>query len=151
MSTTTATPGTAPRPDDLDDEALIAAFEGEGFAAGSFHHSHHLRLAWAYLERHPILEVLGRFAASLRRLAAAAGQPGLYHETITWAYVFLVNERRAAPGQEDWGSFAARNRDLLAWHPSLLEARYYRPDTLWSDRARRAFVLPDRGLDSSTA
>jgi hypothetical protein len=28
----------------------------------------------------------------------------------------------------------------------VLETRYYREETLWSDRARRAFVLPDRSL-----
>jgi hypothetical protein len=77
-------------------------------------------------------------------VATAAGKPGLYHETITWAYVLLVNERREAPGTEDWPAFAARNPDLLAWRPSLLETRYYRGATLWSDRARRVFVMPDR-------
>lgn len=129
-------------PDDLGDDALIAAFEGPGFAPGSFRHRHHVRLAWAYLERRPLLEVLDRFTTGLRRIAAAAGKPEIYHETLTWAYVLLVQERRR-PG-EDWPAFACGNADLLAWGPSLLEERYYRPETLWSDRARRVFVLPDR-------
>jgi len=129
-------------PDDLGDDALIAAFEGPGFAPGAFHHRHHVRLAWAYLERRPVLEVLDRFGRGLRRMAAAAGKPELYHETLTWAYVFLVQERRRPGG--DWPAFASGNADLLAWGPSLLEERYYRRDTLWSDRARRVFVLPDR-------
>jgi hypothetical protein len=130
--------------DALDDAALIAAFEGEGFDAGAFHHAQHVRVVWACLERWPASEVLPRFAAGLRRVATAAGKPGLYHETITWAYVLLVNERRAPPGTEDWPAFAARNPELLAWRPSLLETRYYRAETLWSDRARRVFVMPDR-------
>ena len=71
------------------------------------------------------------------------GKPGLYHETITWAYVLLVNERRAPAGEEDWPAFAARNPDLLAWRPSLLETKYYREETLWSERARRV-VRPAR-------
>jgi hypothetical protein len=132
--------------DHLTDDALLQAFEGDGLAPGSFRHRHHVRTAWIFLERHPLLEVLARFTAGLHRLAAAARKPGLYHETITWAYVLLVNERRAAPGAEDWPAFAARNPDLLAWKPSVLEARYYREETLWSDRARRTFVLPDRPL-----
>lgn len=33
--------------------------------------------------------------------------------------------------------------DLLAWQPSILD-RYYRAETLDSDRARRTFVMPDR-------
>ena len=132
-------------PEHLSDAALLAAFEdeGEGFAAGSFRHRHHVRLAWAYLERHDLADVLPRFAGGLRRLAAAAGKPGLYHETITWAYVLLVNERRLERGQEDWVAFARRNADLLEWRPSILERRYYRGETLWSEEARRRFVMPD--------
>jgi hypothetical protein len=138
-------PATASPLDALDDDALLAAFEGDGFEAGAFHHAQHVRVVWAYLRRRPVLEVLDRFAAGLRRIATAAGKPGLYHETITWAYVLLVNERRAdgQEGTECWSAFAAGNPDLLAWRPSVLESRYYRAETLWSERARRVFVLPD--------
>ena len=132
--------------DDLTDGALLLAFESGELDPGGFHHRHHVRTAWALLERRPVLEALSVFTAGLRRLAAAAGKPGLYHETITWAYVLLVNERRAWNGIEDWPAFAARNPDLLEWKPSVLEARYYRGETLWSDRARATFVLPDRPL-----
>ena len=132
--------------DDLSDDALLLAFDEGTLPAAAFHHRHHVRTAWALLERLPLLDVLARFTAGLRRLAAAAGKPGLYHETITWAYVLLVNERRAANGAEDWPAFEARNPDLLEWKPSVLEARYYRGETLWSDRARSTFVLPDRPL-----
>jgi len=130
--------------DDLTDDALIRAFDDGTLPPGAFHHRDHVRTVWLLLERHPALDVLARFSAGLRRLAAAAGKPGLYHETITWAYVLLVNERRGAPGTEDWPRFAARNPDLLAWKPSVLETRYYRAETLWSERARATFVLPDR-------
>ena len=132
--------------DDLADDALLLAFEDGTLPPGAFHHRHHVRTAWILLERRPVLDVLAGFTAGLRRLAAAAGQPGLYHETITWAYVLLVHERRAAARGEDWPAFAARNPDLLAWKPSVLEARYYREETLWSARARETFVLPDRPL-----
>ena len=87
MSTTAATGPSVGTPlDDLADDALLAAFEGGSVAPGSFHHRHHVRMAWVYLDRRPVLDVLARFAEGLRRLAAAAGKPGLYHETITWAY-----------------------------------------------------------------
>jgi hypothetical protein len=141
--TETAVP---PAPDEVDDEALVAAFDTHGFAPGSFHHRDHVRLAWVLLERATLMETLGRFTSGLRRLAREAGKPQVYHETITCAYVILVQERRAAVGKEDWPAFAARNPDLLAWKPSVLEAKYYREETLWSDRARESFVLPDRGL-----
>jgi hypothetical protein len=144
---TTAPAGTPVDLDDIDDDALVRAFEGGTLPPGSFHHRHHVRTAWILLQRRPVLEVLSVFTAGLRRLAAAAGKPGLYHETITWAYVLLVQERRAAAGlAEDWAAFAARNPDLLAWKPSVLESRYYREETLWSARARETFVRPDRPL-----
>jgi hypothetical protein len=146
MSAPATPPAVGVDPERLDDEGLLAAFETTAFAPGSFHHRHHVRVAWAYLERRHVLDVLARFCAGLRDLAAAAGQPGLYHETITWAFVLLVNERRADVGTEDWEAFAQRNPDLLAWKPSVLERRYYREDTLWSDRARGRFVMPDRGM-----
>jgi hypothetical protein len=130
--------------EDLTDEALLLAFDEGTLPPGAFHHRDHVRTAWILLERDAALNVLARFSAGLRRLAAAAGKPGLYHETITWAYVLLVNERRAAPGAEGWPAFAARNPDLLDWRPSVLETRYYRAETLWSERARATFVLPDR-------
>jgi len=39
--------------------------------------------------------------------------------------------------------FVARHPDLLTWKPSILD-RYYRPETLGSEIARRVFVMPDR-------
>jgi hypothetical protein len=69
--------------------------------------------------------------------------PGLYHETITVAYLLLINERLSGNRDLDWETFAARNRDLLAWKPSLLD-RLYAPETLASDRARDVFLMPDR-------
>jgi hypothetical protein len=80
----------------------------------------------------------------LKRFAAFNGHPGLYHETITWAFLFLIHERMAdGEESETWEAFAARNQDLLTWKPSALD-RYYDPETLQSERARRLFVLPRR-------
>ena len=87
-----------------------------------------------------MLAALERFTRALKRFAGAQGRPELYHETITWAFVFLIHERMRE--QEDWESFVAHNSDLFAWQPSILD-RYYRAETLASSRARAAFVLPD--------
>ena len=46
---------------------------------------------------------------------------------------------------KDWGTFREANDDLFARKPSILE-RYYAPETLKSEAARRTFVLPDAGL-----
>jgi hypothetical protein len=124
----------------VNDREFIEAFESA--TLDEFHHADHVRAAWCYLRSSPLLVALGRFTTSLKRFATAQGKPQLYHETITWAYLFLIHERLR--DGEEWDGFAARNGDLFEWRPSILD-RYYRPDTLSSDRARRAFVPPDAG------
>jgi len=145
------TPVTIPAGEDAGpspDETFRAAFRDGSLPAEQFPHREHVRMAWLYLDRHPTAEALLHFSADLRRFAAAKGDAGLYHETITWAYVLLIAERRAdAPAGETYAEFAARNPELFVWRPSLLE-RYYRAETLASPRARAAFVLPDR-LDAA--
>jgi hypothetical protein len=86
---------------------------------------------------------LTEFPRALKGFAAAKGKPSLYHETITWAFLFVVAERQARCPAESWQAFAAANGDLLAWKPSVLD-RYYENETLASELARRIFVMPDR-------
>lgn len=128
----------------MSDDELIAAFERGEVPDGGFHHAQHVRVAWCYLRAHPLPDALVRFTGRLRAFAAAQGQPQLYHETITVAFVLVIAERLGGePTAAAWESFAARHPDLLAWKPSVLD-RYYTPETLWSDRARASFVMPDR-------
>ena len=128
----------------IDDKVLIDAFEAGTEPPGGFHHREHVRVAWYYLQHAAFADALVRFSNNLRRFAAARGKPGLYHETITTAYLLLINERLDGDDRKlPWPAFAERHADLLTWKPSALD-RYYRPETLMSDRARRTFVMPDR-------
>ena len=132
----------------MTDAEFLASFEDSSLPNSAFHHRDHVRLAWLYLRRHSPLEALTRFADGLRRFATANGHPGLYHETITWAFLLLIRERMERGDHGDtaagsWEEFAAANPDLLTWKPSVLD-RYYRPETLGSELARRIFVMPDR-------
>jgi hypothetical protein len=123
----------------MSDAELVERFERGDVA--QFHHPDHVRVAFAYLRTMPLLDALRAFAAALRRFAAAHGQPQLYHETITWAFLFIIHERmQRAPGVE-WEEFIAANEDLLRWKPSVLES-YYPAEVLQSELARRVFVLP---------
>jgi hypothetical protein len=125
------------------DDDFIARFEDCTLPNAEFHHRDHVRLAWLYLRREPVLGALTRFTEGLKRFAHANGHDGLYHETITWAYLFLVHQRIATgPADESFESFTARNPDLLTWRPSIL-AGYYRDETLASELARKLFVFPD--------
>ncbi len=125
-----------------DDRDFLARFEAG--AIEPFRHRDHVRMTWIYLRHHPLAEALERVTSGIKRLAATAGKPSLYHETITWAFVLLVNERMERTGRNaTWAEFVSDNPDLLTWRPSVLD-RYYLSETLASDLARRVFVLPDR-------
>lgn len=127
----------------MTDAELIAAFEAGRAPDSGFHHADHVRVAWIYLGRMPLLDAAAVFVANLKRFAAAQGKPGLYHETITLAFLLLIHDRIAARGRGvSWDAFAAANPDLLAWRPSILD-RYYRAETLESPRARETFLWPD--------
>ena len=128
----------------MTEDELVDGFETCTLPNGSFHHPDHVHVVWSYLRRMPLAAALERFQAALKRFAAHHGKPGLYHETITCAYVVLVNERiQTGPEVSDWQDFADHNPDILAWRPSILD-QYYRRETLESELARRVFLFPDR-------
>src|SRR5215831_7280455 len=101
----------------MTDDELVRAFEAA--ALDAFPHAEHLRVAWCYVSREPLLAAIARMRAGLQRFAAAKGKPDRYHETITVAFVLLVADRwRDGESSE---AFALRNPDLLQWPcPALL-------------------------------
>jgi hypothetical protein len=127
----------------MTDQELIQRFEDAAVAEDSFHHADHVRLAFAYLSRFPVLQALDRFCTALKRFAAARGKSQLYHETITHAYFFLIRERMARGQSANWDEFARANPDLFVWKNGIL-ARYYREETLQSELARAVFLFPDK-------
>lgn len=125
----------------MTDAEFLDAFEACTLPAAEFHHRHHVRVAFLLFQREPFITAAGRFIVSLKRYAASLGSPGLYHETITWAYLVAIHERMSRSVTADWEAFAADNVDLF--DKSFLN-RYYRPETLQSELAKRVFVMPDR-------
>ena len=126
----------------MDDREFITAFEACTLPPSEFHHRDHVRLAWIYLREDDLLPALTRFATSLKRYATSLGAASKYHETITWAFLFLIHERMQHTPGKDFATFAQWNEDLFAWKPSVLE-RYYTPGLLGSELARTTFVMPD--------
>ena len=124
------------------DRAFAEAFRDTSLATSAFHHRDHVRMAWIYVREFGA-DATVRFAEDLQRFARAKGVPGLYHATITTAYLALVAERDALAPLDSWEAFAAAHPDLLTWKPGVLD-RYYSVERLGSPMARRQFVLPDR-------
>jgi hypothetical protein len=125
---------------DLDDDRFLAAFEATALDAACFRHREHVRIGYLYLRHNDFDTALQRVAAGIRRLAAAAGVPGKYNETITVAFMALIAERLWEGGDHGgFPGFAEANADLMTMDVLY---RYYPRDLLWSECARRSFILP---------
>ena len=126
----------------MDDAELISSLECCTLAESAFGHANHVRVGYLYLRRFEFSQAISLMAKALRAYAAAHGKEGLYHETITVAFIALINERLTRGGdQGGWAAFAAANADLL---DKNILSRYYRPETLQSPIARKVFILDER-------
>jgi hypothetical protein len=121
---------------------LLDRFVDTTLPASEFHHAQHVQVAWLFVRQHGMPAALTEFPAAIKRFAVAKGAPGLYHETITWAFLLLIADREARNPAESWEAFAAANPDLMTWQPSILN-RYYSQELLASELARRTFLMPD--------
>ncbi|MGB7282452.1 MAG: hypothetical protein WBE13_09345 [Candidatus Acidiferrum sp.] len=128
----------------MTEDQWMEEFEKCSLANGSFHHADHVKMAFLYLQKFPLVEALGRFSSALARFAAAHGKASIYNETITWAFLLLIRERMArARAPQTWPEFSARNSDILRWDDNVLK-RYCRPETLQSELAKSVFLFPDK-------
>ena len=121
----------------------IAAMEAGEIDPAAFDHEAHVYLGWLYVGEYSLADAIGRFTAALRRLTTKLGIPDKYHDTISWFYLLLIAERRAAASEDSWFSFRRENDDLFRRDGNVIE-RYYSRELLFSDRARKTYVLPDR-------
>lgn len=121
------------------DEQFLENFERSDLTADQFSHRDHLRLGYLYLTRYDFGEALFRMSRGLKALVAKLGLENKYHETITVAYMALINERLHRRGNSGtWDDFADANADLF---DGDILYDYYAKDVLLSETARRTFVL----------
>lgn len=133
----------------LKDADFLAALEACTIAPADFNHAAHIRAGYLYLQRHEFIDALGAMRRAIKAFAAAIGQDQLYHETITIAFMTLINERIKRAGSDgDWTAFARENPDLFTGNPL---GNLYSRDRLASAIARQTFLLPDRGVESNAA
>ena len=126
---------------------LLDKFVDTTLPSDQFHHQQHVQVAWLFVRKFGMPRALSEFTKALKRFADAKGATGLYHETITWAFLLLIADRQAHCAAGTWEDFAQANPDLLVWKPSILD-RYYSKELLSSELARRTFLMPDKVLRS---
>ena len=124
----------------MTDEDFLAALERCELPESEFRHSAHVRAAYLYLRKHEFHIALHRMQTAIRNYAAHLGKAEKYHETITVAFLLLIQQHRVQRGDAGgWGGFQRENPELL--RKDLL-LQYYDKEQLESDLARRTFVLP---------
>jgi hypothetical protein len=123
----------------MTDAELIAGLEDCSLPESAFRHVNHVRAAYIYLRGSSFANAIDRMSRAIRGYGASHGKTHLYHETITVAFVALINERIHARGDGgNWDGFASANPDLL---DKRILSHYYRRETLQSPIARVAFVV----------
>ena len=108
--------------------------------AGSFPHREHARMAFEMLRRHDFAETAWLYSRALRLMTARVGKPEAFNQTTTIAFLSLIAERMERGGAPDFAAFVRA-------HPEMLDkralSRWYRPEQLATEIARRTFVLPE--------
>jgi hypothetical protein len=122
-------------------ELTIEQFESGNVDVELFDHEAHVYIGWLYVQKYELADAIARFNDALRFLTVKLGVAGKYHVTITWIFLLLIAERSRTG--EDWQTFIARNPDLIEDSRSTL-GRYYSEKLLFSEAARKRFVLPDQ-------
>ena len=127
----------------MTDQEFIGRFERLEIPGTDFRHADHVRAAWICLRNGGLAEGAARFVAAFRRYVEHLGATGKYHETITWAYLVLINERIARAQGGTWEAFVRNNPDLLDPSMAIVRAKY--GDELVNlSWAREVFILPTR-------
>ena len=127
----------------MDDRDFLRALEAATLDPAAFTHRAHVRAGFLILREAPTFgAALDRIERAIRGFAAAHGKDGLYHATITTAFMTLIHARMAAEDDTDWKTFAVRNADLFE---ADVLGRYYPKAVLQSPAARAVFQLPPAG------
>jgi hypothetical protein len=129
--------GTASAP--VNDGQFLTALEDCSLPADCFDHAAHVRAGYLYLRQAPFPQATAAMCATIVRYACALGKPDRYHETITVAFMALINAQMRRQGDGGgWEQFRVRNPQLLRSDALLA---YYPRAVLESREARGCFTL----------
>src|SRR5262249_40820203 len=122
---------------------FLNAFQDCTLPEGEWTHRAHVRMAWLYLRKGTLAQMLPTVRDGIKRYNATLNKTLAYHETITQGFLILIEGRmRRDEDGMSFEEFCARNRDLVDGKLTALLA-HYRGETLFSSAAREAFLPPD--------
>ncbi len=127
----------------MTDDDFLRDFEACRIPKALWTHEAHVRMAWLYLGRQPLQEVIPLVRRRIQRYNYSLGNKTGYHETVTVAYLTLIDDRldRSATNPS-FAEFSASHPDLLDRSLSAL-LKHYSRDRLFSPEAIERFVEPD--------
>ena len=134
-----------PTPEEL--ETLAADFQARALPKAQWTHEAHLAVGAWHVHRYGTADAIDRLRAGIRRLNESHGtantDTGGYHESVTVAYVAVIAAflDRTRPVSIAEGVQALLSSPL-ARKDALLT--FYSREVLFSVRARREWVPPDR-------
>jgi hypothetical protein len=124
----------------MTDHEFLQALESCTLPEDQFGHAAHVRAAYLYLRQADFVGALDRMRRAILNYATHHGRPHRYHETITVAYVALIQQHICERGPSDgWESFTRYNSELLDRN---LLSRFYSREQIESALARKIFLLP---------
>jgi hypothetical protein len=98
----------------MTDEQFLADLDTCRLPATDFNHAAHVRLGYLCLRKHGYPEALGRVRSLIQNYANSIGKGSLYDETITVAFLTLIQEHLSRRGDAGgWEAFRAQNPELL--------------------------------------
>jgi hypothetical protein len=125
-----------------EDAQFLAALEAATLPPDQFNHAAHVRAGYLYLREAAFPQATATMCSAIKRYSRAIGKPGRYHETITVAFMALINACLRRDGDRGgWEQFRGANPQLF--QPDALLA-YYPREVLDSTEARSAFTLMPR-------
>src|SRR5271156_3037487 len=121
----------------LSDAEFLAEFHACSLPPACFRHADHLRLAWLHIHQHPREVAAELVRNGIQAYAKHLRRTEFYHETITVAWVRLI----ASHAEPTFDEFLRLNEHRL--NRELLH-RFWSPELLQSETARKEWVAPDR-------
>lgn len=126
-----------------EDRRFWQSLESGNLSPDDFDHRGHLRAAWVVLSEEGLENGGPRFLAALKRYAEGLGVGEKFHLTVSVALLCILAETIRTRPEASFPTLLAACPDLLGDAKSLLY-RYYSPERLAEDRARREWLAPDR-------
>lgn len=98
----------------VTDAEFLANLEGCRLPASAFNHAAHVRLGYLCLRDQEFPAALVRVRALIKNYATSIGKSSLYDETITVAFLRLIQKHMSSRGGADgWDAFQEQNPELL--------------------------------------